>query len=687
MVLEDRTLPSSFKVLNLNDGGPGSLRAAVAAADAASGASMIGFAANLHGTITLTSGELLLSNNVSINGPGADKLTISGNNASRVFDISSGTTVSVTGLTIADGQAVQGGGIDNFGTLTLAHCVLSDNVAVGGTGTATTPNAANGGAIANEVGAGLTLKNSVLTDNVATASAGTDAFGGAVLNLGSATVKQCVFTGNQVTGGGSGSYYDGSYGGAIMSFGFPPSQLYNSTLAVFDSTFSNNRATGASGFTFGDAAAIDVEFSATAIITGCAFTNNVGTGGAPGEGQGGAMFAEGCNLTLSKCTFTGNEAVGGLAGSAEGGAIFLLGTPSTGLSPATNVNVTNCGFTANEAIGGNDAPAPSAFNTPSGQGLGGAMDDGGANVSMTGCIIADNEAIGGSGAVNPTFGNLSGSNEYGNGGGIILIAGANMTMTNCAILGNVARGGFSIGGTGGPAGGGGISVSNGIGGPSSTLMLSNSTLIGNLALAGGGASGVAGGLATGGGMQIAFGSTATVTKTEFLANGAQGGTGGDGAVGGEGFGGGIAVADQSYFGFPDTSSLSLSTSVLLGNSALGGTGGSGANGGDGDGGGLFVGPGGTATVNQTKLDTNLALGGNGVQGGNGLGGGCYIASGASATVAAGVIQHNAADGGPGTSSDGMGSGGGAYDLGSFTFDVFTVITGNHASTSGDNLGP
>jgi hypothetical protein len=33
-----------------------------------------------------------------------------------------------------------------------------------------------------------------------------------------------------------------------------------------------------------------------------------------------------------------------------------------------------------------------------------------------------------------------------------------------------------------------------------------------------------------------------------------------------------------------------------------------------------------------------------------------------------------------------GIGGGVYNLGSFTFDVFTIIAHNHASTSGDNVG-
>ena len=44
-----------------------------------------------------------------------------------------------------------------------------------------------------------------------------------------------------------------------------------------------------------------------------------------------------------------------------------------------------------------------------------------------------------------------------------------------------------------------------------------------------------------------------------------------------------------------------------------------------------------------------------------------------------MVTQNQADGSPGI-------GGGIYTLGTFTFDAFTVILFNHASTSGDNIG-
>src|SRR5260370_30342064 len=87
-VLEDRTVPSTFTVENLADSGLGSLRQAILDANALPGADLIGFApAARHGTLALTGGELRITDHLTIDGPGANRLTVSGNNTSRVFDI------------------------------------------------------------------------------------------------------------------------------------------------------------------------------------------------------------------------------------------------------------------------------------------------------------------------------------------------------------------------------------------------------------------------------------------------------------------------------------------------------------------------------------------------------------------------------------------------------------------------
>ncbi len=107
LALEDRNLPSTFTVKNLHDSGGDSLRAAIIAANANPGADTIVFAHGLTGTIKLTSGELSITDAVTISGPGADKLTVSGNGASRVFEIDTavGLGVAISGLTISHGYA------------------------------------------------------------------------------------------------------------------------------------------------------------------------------------------------------------------------------------------------------------------------------------------------------------------------------------------------------------------------------------------------------------------------------------------------------------------------------------------------------------------------------------------------------------------------------------------------------
>src|SRR6516165_8422096 len=111
-VLEGRDLPST--VTNLDDAGAGSLRQAII--DTPAGGT-VDFQPGLSGTITLTTGELLINQDLTIAGPGADVLTVSGNNASRVFHIAATSTVEIAGLTVTHGSAGPsgvGGGIYNF---------------------------------------------------------------------------------------------------------------------------------------------------------------------------------------------------------------------------------------------------------------------------------------------------------------------------------------------------------------------------------------------------------------------------------------------------------------------------------------------------------------------------------------------------------------------------------------------
>ena len=84
---------------------------------------------------TLTSGELVITKSLTIQGPGAGKLAISGGDASRVFEMDGAKkTVTLSGLTITHGSSGFGGGILNDGTVTLTNCIVSSNRSGGGGG-------------------------------------------------------------------------------------------------------------------------------------------------------------------------------------------------------------------------------------------------------------------------------------------------------------------------------------------------------------------------------------------------------------------------------------------------------------------------------------------------------------------------------------------------------------------------
>jgi hypothetical protein len=102
LCLEERVVPSTLTVTNLHDTGAGSLRYELGQAH---NGDTIAFAQGLRGTITLTSGELKVGQNVTIQGPGASQLSVSGDHASRVFEVLGGANATISGLTITGGLA------------------------------------------------------------------------------------------------------------------------------------------------------------------------------------------------------------------------------------------------------------------------------------------------------------------------------------------------------------------------------------------------------------------------------------------------------------------------------------------------------------------------------------------------------------------------------------------------------
>ena len=109
------------------------LRAAIQEANSVAGADPIDF--SVTGTIQLGGVLPNLSTDITINGPGANLLTVRRNTGGNygIFTINGGT-VAISGLTIAHGAAANGGGILNDGTVTITNSTLASGIAASGGG-------------------------------------------------------------------------------------------------------------------------------------------------------------------------------------------------------------------------------------------------------------------------------------------------------------------------------------------------------------------------------------------------------------------------------------------------------------------------------------------------------------------------------------------------------------------------
>ena len=235
-------------VTNSADSGAGTLRNLVASA---SPGDTITFASDLAGqTVLLTSGEITLTKNLTIDGSAlASPVQLNGNHSSRIFTINSGVTNTLKSLCITNGYVLgnqfvfsgksEGGGIyNNGGALTLDQCTLANNSSVGGEGFAN-GGLSYGGGIYNNDGA-LTLNGCTLVNNISVGGNATDvsgnggfSYGGGVYNNyntgGSLTLNNCTLANNSSTGGAGNAFNAQGTGGGIWSSG--PLTLNNSTLA------------------------------------------------------------------------------------------------------------------------------------------------------------------------------------------------------------------------------------------------------------------------------------------------------------------------------------------------------------------------------------------------------------------------------------------------------------------------
>ena len=273
-------------VTNSNNSGAGSLRSTINTACPGATITFDMSAGHVTSPITLTTGELLINKNLTITGPGANLLTISGNNASRVFEITSGQTVILTGLTLTKGKVSsvginQGGAILNAGSLTLTNITTSGNTTI-----SLSPAGTNaGGGIFNAASGTMVMTGNTLTSNGALQ--GTSSQGGAIANLGTLTITNSTFLSNQATGASASNK-----GGGIYNEG---------TLTVNNTSLSQN-VIGGDGSDEGGG----LFNSGNATITNSLLLANLVTGSAT-TGAGGGVRSVSNKLVIVNSTITNNQ--------------------------------------------------------------------------------------------------------------------------------------------------------------------------------------------------------------------------------------------------------------------------------------------------------------------------------------------------------------------------------------------
>jgi hypothetical protein len=285
---------ATFVVTNTNDSGAGSLRQAILDANANTESNTINFDPTFFGTprtITLTSGDLFIRTDgtgylntkvMTINGPGADKLTLDGNNHSRIFRIEYYGRVFINSVKVTNGNGMDNGFIPDTNS--------------------------KGGGIFVEGGGhldgstNLVLTNSIVTNNT---SAISYAHGGGMLVSGRVTLINCAVVNNTTTGAAGGVYA-------------------NATLTVINSTISHNVG--------GSPGAIDVNAGSLYLINSTVAFNRTPNGSGVGgihahEGQNEYSFFHARNSIIANNTGSlGADIYGRLS---EGGNNLIGNTTGT----------------------------------------------------------------------------------------------------------------------------------------------------------------------------------------------------------------------------------------------------------------------------------------------------------------------------------------------------------------------
>jgi predicted outer membrane repeat protein len=282
---------ANIVVTNLNDSGDGSLRDAIIEANGNGEADVITFAAGLSGTIELVSDLEIVDEALEIQGPGANVITVDGQDGDNAFYLFSfdepNTPVTISGLTVTGGNDEDGGGIesrpgtDEPAELTLANMVITGNYA-----------GDDGGGVYLD-GGSLTITGSTISNSDADAEGGgvfvADTDGDQTTEV---TIADSTVSGNEsYDDEGGGIYVDSADSGVLLQ----------------RSTFSGNTA-----FNEGGGGKINYAYGPVTLDS-VTVSNNTVTDAADNAGGFELDFYDDTN-TIRNSTFSGNSAEEGSGG-------------------------------------------------------------------------------------------------------------------------------------------------------------------------------------------------------------------------------------------------------------------------------------------------------------------------------------------------------------------------------------
>ena len=211
---------TTFIVTEIADSGPGSLRQAILDANAVPGIDAITFNLSYPATIELDTDLPSITDDLTINGPGAELLTIDGNEQAQAFNAQGNITLVIENLRVFQSNSSSQGGA----------LLVSDQAAV-------------------------TLRDCVFEDNYASRE------GGVVHTVGTLVVERCEFINNY-------AYYDG---GVFFIAG--------GTATITDSLLYHNSSSRDGGglVNYGETTIIGTNFEKNTARTGAAGIDNFGT--------------------------------------------------------------------------------------------------------------------------------------------------------------------------------------------------------------------------------------------------------------------------------------------------------------------------------------------------------------------------------------------------------------------------